>query len=462
MNSCAIENRAVQAKHHPQSSGCRGPDRTADGFLSACADALDQALNRAPFYSQWRPLDPGPSAAMDTRFAALPIVTKADLRAHMPKGFVPRDRDFRAAVESGELELVSTSGTTDDRATIVWYQPWWDGSEHAAAGLHAGLDRVVNGTQREAVLTTPLCAGNICHVGESKMADRTLGRLLFLNQKPDPVHWTNGDMDRMIEEINLFRPELLEADPAYLATLCRHAADTGASVHRPQFISLTYEFPSRVHYRQIRRISGTTSMLSSYGSTETGHVLTECEHGRFHQNTAYCRLDFQPLHASHGCSRVGRLLVTMLRNPWMSLLRFDVGDLVRLANGPCPCGRTAGLTVDSIEGRTRDLTFAASGRAVTVGRLDAALAGIVPLLGYQVEQAAQARYIFRFVSLPGTEATVAAEAAVALQSLYGPGAGVVTRRESTLSAEPSGKFRLARTAFKWDPEPLFEREGTTT
>ena len=85
------------------------------------------------------------------------------------------------------------------------------------------------------------------------MEERTLGRLLFLNQKPDPTHWTTGAMDRIIDELNQFQPQLLEADPAYLAVLCRHAADCGTPIHQPRFITLTYEFPSRVHIRQIRR-----------------------------------------------------------------------------------------------------------------------------------------------------------------------------------------------------------------
>lgn len=430
----------------------------SDLHLRDCTEALDQALHRALFYRTWQAMDPGVKAPVDQRYSALPALTKRDLRAHMPKGFVPSDRDFKAALARGELEFVATSGTSEDRSSIVWYQPWWDQSEHAAAALHSGLDRVINGSQREAVLTTPLCAGTVCHVGTRTMQERTMGRLLFLNEKADPGHWTAQDMDRMLDELNRFEPELLEADPAYLAILARHASDRGIATHHPRFISLTYEFPSRAHYRQIRRSFNGTPVLSSYGSTETGHVFTECEHGRFHQNAAYCRLDFLPLHARHEATGIGRILVTMLRNPWVSLLRFDVGDLVRLAAEPCPCGRTDGLTAASIEGRVRDVTFTADGRAVTVGRLDAALDGIDGMLSFQVEQIEQARYVFHFVSMPGAESGVAEDAVRRLQTLYGPGAAIVARRETAIAPEQSGKYRLARTLFAWDPASLFERE----
>ena len=428
-------------------------------YQAVCAAELNRALDGVPFYRGWRALDPGREAPVDRRYAALPVVTKRDLRAHMPHGFVPQDRDLKAGLAAGEVELVSTSGTTEDRAAIVWHQPWWDASEHAAAALHAGLDRVINGAQREAVLTTPLCAGTVCHVGDLPLVERTLGRLLFLNQTPDPNHWTPADMDRMLGELTGFRPELLEADPAYLAALARHAAERRAAIYQPRFVSLTYEFPSRVHYRQFRRVFDGTPILSSYGSTETGHVFTECEHGRFHQNAGYCRVDFQPFRAGRGDPRVGRLLVTLLRNPWVSLVRFDVGDLARLAEESCPCGRTAGLTLAAIEGRTRDLTFAPDGRAVTVGRLDAALGGLDGLLGYQIEQTDRAAYLFRYVPEPAAAAAVAQAARARLQVLYGREADIDVRRETAITAEQSGKFRLALTAFRWDPATLFDDDG---
>ncbi len=437
---------------HPSRDAVSG-----ERYRERCVAALEHALDEAPFYERWRPFDPGRSAPVDARYAALPALTKRDIRAHMPGGFVPRSRDFRAGTAAGEVELVSTSGTSEDRASIVWHQPWWDASEHAAAALHRGLEAVINGTQREAVLTTPLCAGTVCHVGDLSMPERTLGRLLFLNQKADPNHWTPADHDRMLDELRRFEPDLLEADPAYLAMLARYAADAGVTVPQPRFVSLTYEFPSRVHYRQMRRLFPRAPILSSYGSTETGHVFTECEHGRFHQNAAFCRVDFQPFRAKHGGPLTGRIFVSILDNPWVALLRFDVGDLVRLATGPCPCGRTTGLTVAAIEGRMRDLTFAADGRAVTVGELDRAIGDTGGLLAYQVEQPGPGEYRFRFVAEPGADPSAAAVSR--LQALYGVGARIAARRESAVGVEQSGKFRLARTLFAWEADALCEAGG---
>ena len=123
-------------------------------------------------------------------------------------------------------------------------------------------------------------------------------------------------------------------------------------MHSPAVIILTYENPSILHHRQIRRAFD-APVASSYGSTETAYVFMECEAGRLHQVTETCHVDFLPFAPEHGGPDVGRILVTTFDNPWRSLVRFDVGDVVRL-NGPapCPCGRDEGLTLASIEGRT--------------------------------------------------------------------------------------------------------------
>ena len=147
--------------------------------------------------------------------------------------------------------------------------------------------------------------------------------------------------------------------------------------------------------------------------------------------------------------------MTMLGNPWVSLLRFDVGDLVQLADGPCPCGRTAGLTLASIEGRTRDLTFAVDGRAVSVGELDRAVGELDGLLAYRMEQTGRDEHAFLFVAESGAEAVVSAAAAATLHQLYGAAAHIATRRENTIVAEQSGKFRLAQTRFAREQAPLF-------
>jgi phenylacetate-CoA ligase len=111
------------------------------------------------------------------------------------------------------------------------------------------------------------------------MEQRTLGRFLFLSERSDPSSWSSDLMDRMVEELNAFEPVVLEANPSFLARLSRHILRQRRHVHSPALIVLTYENPSVLHRRQIRRVFD-APIASSYGATEAGYVFMECEAGR--------------------------------------------------------------------------------------------------------------------------------------------------------------------------------------
>src|SRR3972149_195307 len=134
-----------------------------------CVFTLEEALAHVPFYERWRGQDPGPSTPLPERMAALPVLTKRDLRAYVPRGFIHEECGYKEGFTSGEVEMVSTSGTTEERVSIVWNQGWWDGSEREAARLHPVLDRLYSLAHREAVLTSPLCGHNQCHLEELRM-----------------------------------------------------------------------------------------------------------------------------------------------------------------------------------------------------------------------------------------------------------------------------------------------------
>ena len=430
--------------------------RYAPHYAGRCQKALEVALYETPAYEAWRRLDPGLALPVFERLATLPALSKADLRAHGPQPFVPYGRQVAGGLASGEIELAVTSGTTGDQVVNVWYQPWWDATEAATWQLNAHARAVATGTHREAILTSPWCVGVACEDGYLSMAERTLGRFLYLSERSDPSIWTEALMDRMVEEISAFRPVTLEANPSFLARLSRHIVRRRLRVRSPELIVLTYEYPSLLHYRHIRR-AFEAPIASSYGSTEAGHVFMQCEAGRMHQVTASCHVDLLPFRPEHGGPALGRILVTTFDNPWRSLLRFDMGDVVRLdGSGPCPCGRQEGLTLASIEGRTVNLTRTPDGEAVTQAAVDRALATVDGLAEYQLLQRGKVHYELRYVADGSEPGRVAREACAALRGLFGPTARIVAAEVDGIAPDPPGKYRLSRALEPIDADSLVD------
>jgi len=432
--------------------------RYPDGYYERCERLLAVALDNVDAYASLRALDPGPRHHIFDRLAALPALTKRELRAFFPKGLACRDMDIDAGIAREEIEFVETSGSTGDRCTNIWNQEWWDASERASWELNSHTrDTLLSGkTHREAILTHPLCTGVPCKNGYVPMRLRRQGRFLYLNERFDPAAWTPRLCNRMVHELDTFRPKVLEANPSFCSRLGRHLVRNTSRFTRPKLVILTYECPSAIHVRQIRAAFG-VPVISSYGSTEAGYVFMECECGRLHQNAAFCHVDFLPFAARHNSPATGKILVTTFGNPWSVFLRFDIGDIVRITRDPCPCGRRNGLTLLAIEGRMANLTLSTSGRAVTQGMVDAVLTGIEGIEEYELRQRGPVSYAVRFVAGERDAALVSRDIVKGLAAVYGKDAEILTRPAPRISIGDAVKYQLTKAEFPIDGDALLDR-----
>jgi phenylacetate-CoA ligase len=420
-------------------------------YEERCRQALSIALEQTPLYDGWQSRDPGASYSLDERYRALPILTKDDIRARFPYDLVPRGRDLDAARARGEVSYVRTSGTADESLENLWCQRWWDRSERASWALNASAARVATGSHAEAILASALSVGPRSEGEPLERAARTLGRFLFLNEYGRTEEWPEGHERRILAEIADYRPAVLEANPSLLARVARWAAWTGSDAWQPPLITLTYEFASELHLRAIRRVFS-SPVASSYGSTEAGYVFMECERGKLHQNTESCRADLVPLTGAKVDAEVppgglGRILATTFGNEWFQLLRFEIGDIGRLAAAPCACGRGMGMTLDAVEGRLKSLCVAADGAPVTHRQIDLALAAVEGLEQYRVDQDAPDLVRCAVIGEPGAARRAARGARDALAAVFGPGVRVETREVPALVPERSGKFLLSYRSF---------------
>jgi phenylacetate-CoA ligase len=389
-----------------------------------------------PLYRD-RPMPPADPRALGSWLAQLPPVGKRDLRKGFPKSLVRQDQDLRAAMRDERVTLLATSGTTADRLQVIWEWSWWDPQEREAMRLNSRIaESMQSAAFREAVLTTPACGAGVCHFGSQSVAERSIDGMLFLNDSADPSLWTERDLARMLREWIDFAPRGIEADPAYLAMIARAALAHGIGLPAPDFITLTYETTTHAMRRDIRRAVD-APLFQLYGATEAGVLFMECEHGHLHPNERHSHIDLEPV---EGSARLARVLVTTLGRPWMPLLRYDIGDVVRVAESrECACGLTSdGPLLERVEGRQSDCTVVA-GETVTPLMLDdaihATLGADATLEQWQL--AGDTLLVVDPVSLSSAEVAARAVARVLARPVRG-------ERVSAIAAEASGKYRLVK------------------
>jgi phenylacetate-coenzyme A ligase PaaK-like adenylate-forming protein len=201
-------------------------------------------------------------------------------------------------------------------------------------------------------------------------------------------------------------------------------------MHEPAFVTLTYEQTTRAAMRAMKAALPSTTPFQLYGATEAGVLFMECTAGRLHHNTRHSHIELGD--AGNGLSRV---VVTTLGRTWMPLCRYDIGDLVRVADG-CTCGRhDGGYILARVEGRGNDAITTARG-LMTPAMLDDVVDAAEPAIAHWQLQGAGDGWILHVVGSDGQKA------AAALADKLGM--TVEPRATTTIQPEPSGKYRMVR------------------
>ena len=125
-------------------------------YYERSLNTLNTALGGCSGYKSWREFDPGPGFPIDARYAAMPWLTKKDIREHFPDGFVPPGRNLKQAMENDEIWFVTTSGTMDLAVTNIWNPAWWFASERVSWKLNSHLDKICTPEHTEAILANPI------------------------------------------------------------------------------------------------------------------------------------------------------------------------------------------------------------------------------------------------------------------------------------------------------------------
>jgi len=136
-----------------------------------------------------------------------------------PFSWIDDSEQFEKQLKAGQLEIGQTSGTTGDRTQLFREKNWWVCEYEKTSRAHNILRKIYLKPVKKCVLTTARCSGTDCHVGKVPMEARKKGDSLFLNSSKDPSSWQEEDFRRIIDEVNLIKPDFIAADPFYLMHL---------------------------------------------------------------------------------------------------------------------------------------------------------------------------------------------------------------------------------------------------
>lgn len=331
-----------------------------------CRELRDYAFANSPFYRRFH------QGLADRPLHELPVLTKELLMENFDD--LVTDRAVRlkqveehlAALRGDELFLGryrvnATSGSTGRRGVYLFDSSEWTmvlasfARSYEWAGCRPALGRR---TRMASVFSsTPW------HIS------RRIGASYSSWWFPSLRLAAGDPLKSIIRDLNSWQPEILECYPSVARVLAAEQL-SGRLRISPRYIFTGAEVLTLETRRLIEDVWGKERLFDVYGVTESGNLATECVR---HEGLHLCEdfVIFEVVDRNNRPVPPGtygdKVLITVLFSRTQPLIRYELSDSVRMAAGPCSCGRPFALITD-IQGRMEEMLLfpSVSGGEVTV------------------------------------------------------------------------------------------------
>lgn len=313
----------------------------------------DFALARSPFYRRFHHgLESAP-------LSELPVLTKERLIESFdeivttPHLRLERVRAFAATMSvtdlfKGRYHVVATSGTTGERAFLVFSKDEW--RTLAMAGVARGLawgGYDARKAGRGVVMTSTIP----WHMTARASADL---RRVGLDAGRTSID-AGGSIDALVAKLNAEQPATLMVYPSVLQILAAEQL-AGRLKIAPRHVQCTSEVLTEDAREAITGAFG-VAPANLYAASECGCLAASCER-RDGLHLAEDLLVVESVDEQHRPVPAGEMgaktLVTVLANHTLPLIRYELNDRIALEPAPCACGRPYARIRD-IGGRQGDV-----------------------------------------------------------------------------------------------------------
>jgi phenylacetate-CoA ligase len=240
---------------------------------------------------------------------------------------------------------------------------------------------------------------------------------------------------------NIFKRRNLKVIVGYTSALLMLAewlqSQEKPDLYRPKVVIAIAE-PLGLERRLYLEEQFRATVISRYACTEVGLIAQErIDDRRFYTNNASLFLEVVTLDDEKPVmlGETGRLLITDLYSYAMPLIRYDIGDIVKLSADSLNERRITVL--DSVEGRSVEIITSSDGKKISPIAIDDVFDGLVDINRFQFIQKDLCNYLVRLIAKPvqDRDACIASR----LHSILGKKVNIKFEYVNDLPTLPSGK-----------------------
>lgn len=240
-----------------------------------------------------------------------------------------------------------------------------------------------------------------------------------------------------------FKPEFIVGFPSSLYELCYMAKARNLKYSgniKTFFPTAETVIPKYRHL--IKEILG-CEVVDQYASSEGAPFILQCSHGSLHIHPLSGV--FEVVDENMEPTDEGEILVTSFTTHGTPLIRYRIGDRVKLAPKifQCGCGSCFPV-VEYIDGRTSDFIFSIENGKVNLGNISNCTKGIEGIIAFQATQKETDSVDFSIVSDHKFTAQQQNKFAEALKLRLGNKTRINLHKVDYLPKEKSGKFKIIK------------------
>jgi phenylacetate-CoA ligase len=309
--------------------------------------SLTVATDKIPFYKRFKNLvKSNKNNIRNVLIEEIPIVTKEQIieekESFYPKGMLDRIlsiKDTTGGTTGAPLEVVrSLKSINYENAFNYRHWGWF--------GYKQGMKRAT------------LRGDEIYKSDEAKPPYSFYNRFdnqLFLST----MHLTDKTVKYFVDELEKFKPYMLEAYPSSAYDLAVYMSEQGLHLSIPYIF--TGSEPLYPYQKELIEEMFNTRVVDAYGMSERIGFATECESGSLHVNSDY---SFMEIVDEEGkSSEKGNVVGTTFYNSILPLIRYKMTDTLSWSNEECECGRHFPV-IKAIDGRTEDKVIGSKGNDI--------------------------------------------------------------------------------------------------
>lgn len=257
---------------------------------------------------------------------------------------------------------------------------------------------------------------------------------------------TDWDIARQADAFLKVKPQVLFGFFGTVYLLAKELERRGVAFKGLRGLLVGGESVPPTYRAQIERVFG-CPLTELYGSTECFTIARSCRRGRLHLHAP--QLITEVLRDDGTASRSegeGEILITRLVSEAMPLVRYRIGDRIRLTPERCDCGQFHTPMVDQVFGRSNDLIRLADGRVIHPTGLLSVLDFFEGIEQTQLLQTAADTVEVRIVcptAAPGLVEELLGKLAAKVPDLR-----FSLQFVDRIEAEPSGKIKVFKSKLK--------------